>query len=184
MKKDFVKISLFLILGSVLSLILTYSVFSPGLTFISEETFIMKLLVVRKIKQGDHEATITFKEGQNALLSTNYVNQEDYQYYLRLARRSRERKHPVGVDLDQSNIIVGMARADNDFPMQLQQYDQEKIQVLFQGRNGIFYLRHDHPDFNRLLQVLNQSIRNKSRVWFVAEKPRLFLIDVIPVEQE
>jgi hypothetical protein len=182
MKRYFLQGSIVLTVAAILTAIVTYSFLIPWFTFLAEETFMMKLLVVRKIKQGDNETTITFEQGQNALLSTNYVNQEDYQYYLRLAKRSRERQHPVGVDLDQSNIIVGMARADNDFPMQLQEYDQEKMQVLFQGHDGIFYLRRDHPDFNRLLQVLNQSIRNRNRVWFVAEKPRLFLIDIIPVE--
>jgi hypothetical protein len=52
--------------------------------------------------------------------------------------------------------------------------------VLFQGHDGVFRLRPEHPESARLRAELDEALRQKARVWFIAQKPDLALLDVLP----
>lgn len=136
----------------------------------------LRLLVVREIQPSNSDVTILFENGPRSFLSASLKN---YGYYLELARKSLDRRCPVGAALTDSGTITEIARADNDVPTQLLVHDKERMAVWFQGHNGIFYLRLDHPEFQRLNDVLKRSISTKGRVWFVARKPGLVIEDVV-----
>ena len=140
----------------------------------------LNLLVVEDIQKNDAEVVLRFVSGQKGRLATDH---KDFDYFMRLAQRSVDRKHPLAVSLVKPDKIVELARADNDIPAQLAEHDKERVKVVFQGHDGIFYLRRDHTDFKRISAVLHQSIKEKKRVWFVAEKPSLLIMDVIRFEE-
>jgi hypothetical protein len=137
----------------------------------------LKLVFVIGIQKQTGATLVQFQGGQSGKLSPEAAH---YDYYLRLAQRSLERKHPVGVAFDKSgDTISEVARADSDFVSNLVERDRERIEVHFQGHDGIFFLRRDHPEFPRISVALKTSMQANKRVWFVAKKPHLLLDDVI-----
>jgi hypothetical protein len=141
----------------------------------------LNLLVVKEIQKGDAEFVILFANGQKGRLSSTH---KDFDYFARLAQRSLDRQHPVAVSLAKPDKIVQMARADNDTVAQYVEHDRERMKVVFQGHDGIFYVRRDHAELKRIGELLQQAIREKKRVWFVAEKPSMLIMDVIKVEEK
>jgi hypothetical protein len=138
--------------------------------------FMLKLLVVKQI-QTNVDTLIQFETGAVVHLPSTEKN---YVYYSELAQKSLNRKQPVGVAFNNSGAISEMARADNDVTKSLLSKDKETMAVWFQGHNGTFYLRLDHPEFNRISSALQHSMQSKSHVWFVVRKPGLFIEDVLP----
>jgi hypothetical protein len=139
-------------------------------------TTLTKLLVVREIQEDASGAALCFHQGSYGrctLLDTNYAT------YLRLARRSQERQHPVGVSFGGGQAITALIRADNDVPTHVWEEDADRVRVLFQGHDGVFRLNRDHPEFDRLRALLDQALRQNTRVWFIAQKPDLALLDVL-----
>jgi hypothetical protein len=139
----------------------------------------LKLLVVHTIQTSEKAVSVVFHDGKRGVLS---LSLKDYDYFLRLAQRSHDRQHPVGVSLSASGDVIAMARADSDIAAQLGEYDKDMMKVWFQGHDGSYFLRRDRPDFQRLSGLLNQSIKEKKRLWFVAT-PQLVLEDVAFGEQ-
>lgn len=141
----------------------------------------IKLLVVSGIQAQGSSTVLQFQGGQKAVLDSHL---KDYSYYLQLSRRSLERKQPVGVLFDAGNSSISeMARADNDFVAEVQDTG-ERLQIFFKGHDGIFSLRKDHPEFQRVLSVLKNSVAAKTRVWFVARKPSLSIEDAISLPSD
>jgi hypothetical protein len=140
----------------------------------------LNLLIVEEIQKNETEVVLRFVTGQKGRLATDH---KDFDYFMRLAQRSLDRKHPVAVSMAKPDKIVELARADNDIPAQFSEHDKERMKVVFQGHDGIFYLRRDHTEFKRISEALQQSIKEKKRVWFVAEKPSLLIKDVIRFEE-
>lgn len=79
-------------------------------------TTVTRLRVVREIQEDDSGATIHFKNGAHGRLAKRDAS---YPTHLRLAQRSRERQHPVGVNFGEGSAIAELIRADNDVPLQL-----------------------------------------------------------------
>ena len=52
--------------------------------------------------------------------------------------------------------------------------------VRFQGHDGDFRIKAEHPEAVRLRGMLDDAIRQRARVWFLAQKPELALLDVQP----
>ena len=144
---------------------------------------IFKLLVVVGIqKQQEGSTILQFQGGRTGLLA---AQNKQYEYYMRLAQRSLERKHPVAVAFDSAGKVVSeLARADSDFVSNVLDQDNERLQILFQGHDGIFFLRRDHPDFRRILRALESSKQANRRIWFVATKPSLLIEDVVLDSEE
>jgi hypothetical protein len=136
-----------------------------------------RLLIVQEVHEHTGGTTIRFREGSQGRLSPNDNN---YATHLRLAQRSRERQHPVGVSFGEGDAITALMRADNDVPAQLQEEDPDLVQVLFEGHDGVFRLKRDDPEFDRMYAFLSDAIVLKTRVWFIARKPDLVLLDVLP----
>lgn len=143
--------------------------------------FMIKLLIVVGIQNQGGVTVIQFEGGQNGQLSSQT---KGYDYYLKLAQRSMERKHPVGVLLDDKRNITELVRADNDIATQFAEHDKERMKVVFQGHDGTYFLHRNHPEFDRISGVLRGSIQNNKRVWFVAKLPTLLIQDVIFVAEE
>ena len=141
----------------------------------------LKLLVVKDVQQAESEVVVSFVDGQQGRLPQSH---EQYDYYIRLVGRSQSRRHPVAVSIARPDKIVELARADNDFAARLMDHDAERMKVVFHGHDGTFYLRKDHPEFQRIGRLLQESIDKEIRLWFVARKPSLLLMDVIEVEEE
>jgi len=138
-------------------------------------TTFTKLLVVQEIQEDASGAILRFQQGCQGRLSLGNAN---YAAHLRLARRSQERQHPVGVRFGEGHAIAELIRADNDVPTQLWEEDADRARVLFQGHDAVFRLKRDHPESARIRTLLSEAIRQKARVWFIAQKPDLALADV------
>jgi hypothetical protein len=136
-----------------------------------------RLLVVWEIQKDESGATIRFQQGGHGHLGLREAN---YATHLRLARRSHERQHPVGVSFGEGDVITELSRADNDVPTELWEEDPGRVRVLFQGHDAVFGLKLDHPESARIRALLDEGLRQKARVWFIAHKPGLTLLDVLP----
>ncbi len=86
----------------------------------------------------------------------------------------------MGVSFGEGDAITELIRADNDVPIQLWGEDPDRARVHFQGHDGVYCLKHDHPEFSRISALLGDALRQKARVWFIAQKPALALLDVLP----
>jgi hypothetical protein len=137
-----------------------------------------RLLVVREIQADEGGAELRFEQGSHGRLDLREAN---YATSLRLARRSQERQHPVGVSLGEGDTITELIRADNDVPIQVWEEDPDRARVHFQGHDGVFCLKRDHPEFARISTLVGDALRQRARVWFIAQKPALSLLDVLPV---
>ena len=141
-------------------------------------TTLPRLRVLRDIQEDDAGAALRFQQGTVGRLDmrdTNYATQ------LRLARRSLERQQPLGVLFGEGEGITELVRADNDVPAQIWQEETDHVeQVLFCGHDGVFRLKADHPEYVRVRALLDEAVRQQSRVWFLAQKADLSLVDVLP----
>jgi hypothetical protein len=140
-------------------------------------TTLTKLLIVQDIQEDSGGATVRFRDGAHGRLA---ARDGDYATYLRLARRSHERQHPLGVSFGDGQTIAALMRADNDVPTKLWEENGASAHVLFQGHDGVFRLKRDHPHFARLSAVLADAIGRKTRVWFISQSPDLALMDLVP----
>jgi hypothetical protein len=136
-----------------------------------------RLLVVREIQEAESGVELRFQQGSHGRLDLRGANGATY---LRLARRSQERQHPVGASFGEGYTITELIRADNDVPSQLWEEDPDRVRVHFQGHDGVFCLKRDHPEFTQIRALLGDALRQKARVWFIAQKPALVLLDVMP----
>ena len=135
------------------------------------------LRVVREIHEDENGAALRFQQGGQRCLALGDVN---YATHLRLARYSQERQHPVGVTFGEGQTITEIIRAHNDVPSQLWEEEPGQARVLFQGHDGVFRLRPEHPESARLRAALGEALQQKARVWFIAQKSDLALLDVLP----
>ncbi|MCI0461870.1 MAG: hypothetical protein L0Z62_33380 [Gemmataceae bacterium] len=135
-----------------------------------------RLLVVREIQEDESGATLHFQQGGHGRLALRDTN---YGTSLRLARRSQERAHPVGVHFGEGPAILELIRADNDVPTHLGEEEPDGARVLFQGHDGVFRLQANHPECARIRALLVEAIRQKAHVWFLAQKPDLALLDLL-----
>ena len=136
-----------------------------------------RVLVIREIQEDESGAVLHFRQGGHGRLALRDAN---YATHLRLARRSHERQHPVGVSFGQGQAVTELIRADNDVPSQLWEEDSDQALVLFQGHDGVFRVKPDHPGSARLRALLGEALQHQGRVWFIAQKPELALLDVLP----
>jgi hypothetical protein len=121
-----------------------------------------------------------FQQGGQGLLALGDAN---YATFLRLARRSQERQHPVGVTFGDGQTITDVVRADNDVLSELWDEEPGQTRVLFQGHDGVFRLGSEQPESARVRTELETAIQQKARVWFIAQKSDLVLLDVLPTER-
>jgi hypothetical protein len=140
-------------------------------------TDLTRLLVVREIQENESGAALLFQQGGQGRLSRHDAN---YTTHLRLARRSHERQQPIGVTFGDGHVITELIRADSDVPMQLWEEAADHARLLFQGHDGAFRLKPDHPESVRIRALLTEAIRQKARVWFIAQKPDMALLEVLP----
>jgi hypothetical protein len=140
-------------------------------------TTLTKLLIVREIQEDASGAVLHFQEGGHARLA---LSEADYAAHLRVAQRSKERQHPVGVRYGEEYTIAELLRADNDVPTQVLAEEPTGGRVFFEGHDGVFRLQPDHPESDRIRALLDEAIRRKARVWFIAQKADLALLDVMP----
>jgi hypothetical protein len=136
-----------------------------------------RLLVVRQILEDENGAVLRFQQGGQGRLALGDAN---YVTHLRLARRSQKRQHLVGVTFGEGLAITELIRADNDVPSQIWEEEPGQARALFQGHDGVFRLRPDHPESARLRALLGEALQQKARVWFMAQKADLALLDVLP----
>jgi hypothetical protein len=139
-------------------------------------TTVPHLLIVQEVHEDESGATLRFQQEIQGRLARGDAN---YETHVRLARRSQERQHPLGVSLSERQTVADLIRVDNDIPMELCE-EAVGVRVFFQGHDGVFLLRSDHPEAARLRAVLGEAVQRKARVWFIAQKPDLALLDILP----
>ncbi len=135
-----------------------------------------RLLVVREIHEDESGAALRFEQGRVGRLPLRDPN---YASHLRLGRRSQESHHALGVSFGEGDVVTELVRADNDVPLQIWEED-DGARVLFQGHDGVFRAKAGHHDAARIRALLDEAMRKKSRIWFIAQKPELVLLDVLP----
>jgi hypothetical protein len=140
-------------------------------------TLVPRLRVAREIHEDDAGAALRFQQGANGRLARHDTN---YSTHLLLARRSQERQHPIGVTFVEGDAVTELVRADNDVPDRIWEEAMDHVQVLFHGHDGVFRLKTDHPEYARVRAQLDEALRQKARVWFLAQKADLSLVDVLP----
>lgn len=140
---------------------------------------LLRLLFVKSVQESPAEAIIIFQTGQKGRLSQDHI---DYQYILKLAQKSLESQHPVGVRVDSAGEIGEIVRSDNDFVAFLAETSEDKIKVVFEGHDGIAYLERQHPRFDIIEKDLQHALKEKKRIWFVWRAPRLMIEDVFVEE--
>lgn len=140
-------------------------------------TTLTRLLIVREVQENANGAALRFQQGGHGCLA---LHQANYATSLRLARRSQERQHPIGVRFGEGQTIAELIRADNDVPTQLGEEELDRLSVFFQGHDGVFCLKTDHPEYARLYALLSAATQHKIPVWFIARKSDLALLDVLP----
>ena len=145
----------------------------PGETL----TDLTQLLVVQAVEEDAGGVTLRFMDGGHGRLALHDPN---HAALLRLARGSQERRHPVGIRFGEGQAVTRLIRADNDVPRQVWQEGADRVGVLFEGHDGVFCLKLAHPEFAAIRAVLDEAIERHARVWFIAEKPDLALLDVRP----
>ena len=139
-------------------------------------TALTRLAIIREIQEDGQGATLHFQQGGQGRLDVNDAN---YAAHLRLARRSHERQHPLGVRFGEGQTIAELIRADNDVPTELCE-DATGARVILQGHDGIFRTKADHPGYARLREVLGNAIQRKAPIWFIVRKADLLLMDILP----
>lgn len=139
-----------------------------------------RLVIVREIQENDSGAMLHFQQGGQGCLARSNAN---FETHLRLAWRSQERQHPIGVRFGEGQTIAELLRADNDVPTQLCE-GSDCTQVYFQGHDGVFRLKGDHSESTRLRALLSEAIWREARLWFIALKPELALADILPTERD
>ncbi len=142
---------------------------------------LLRLAVAKSVQETRTGLTILFQTGETMRLSRNH---KDYQSHLRLAQRSLERQHPIGVRINNAGEIAEIVRADNDFVAFLTEENENTLKVGFQGHDGIARLARQHPHFDKIERDLNRSLKEEKRIWFVWGQPKLMLEDVMIVEGE
>jgi hypothetical protein len=135
-----------------------------------------KLLVVREIEEDESGATLCFQPGAHGRLAASDPN---YATHLQLARWSQERQHPVGVSFGEAHAVTELIRADNDVPESCGTRTPDWALVLFEGHDGVFRLKNEHPEYARIHGLIAEALREKARLWFIARKPDLTLLDVL-----
>src|SRR5262249_72609 len=60
--------------------------------------------------------------------------------------------------LGEGQAITELTRADNNVPRELWDDDSNRTYVLFHGHDGVFYVKADHPESNRIRAVLERSL--------------------------
>ena len=121
---------------------------------------------------------------QNEKVVTLSKSHESYEHYNKLIIRSLERKHPVGLAISKDNEILSIRHADNDFVMKIISKDEETFIIWFQGHDGFFSLDRNHPSFDRIYTTLERSRINSQRVWFIAQLPKLEILDAVLFEEK
>lgn len=166
-------------LGVAMSI--TFSVWAMKNREEQRHSVLLRLLFVKSVQESTADAIIIFQTGQKGRLSRNH---KDYQYILKLAQKSLESQHPVGVRVDSAGEIGEIVRSDNDFVAFLAEASGDKIKVVFEGHDGIAYLERQHPRFDTIERDLHHALKEKKRIWFVWIAPRLMIEDVMVVEED
>lgn len=97
-------------------------------------------------------------------------------YWERLLRDSLDQARPVGISIREGEIQQA-ARADQDVVNKLVERSETRVDVWFQGHNGIFRIDRSRPDAKRIYDTLERCQKSRGRVWFVAELPYLTILD-------
>jgi len=121
---------------------------------------------------------------QNEKVVTLSKSHESYEHYTKLILRALERKHPVGLAISKDDKILAIEHADNDFVEKIISKDEETVIIQFQGHNGFFSLDRNHPGFDKIYTILERSRTNSQRVWFIAQLPKLKILDAVLFEEK
>lgn len=141
-----------------------------------ETIAVLELRFVKDLEKSSSGITVTFQDGRTGRAQHDTKN---FDYWVKLLEKSRQRKHPVAIAIDGKDWIVDVARADEDKVDDLLPHGDQEIKVFFKGHDGVFLLRRDHPKFDRIYKDMERSKNERLNLWFVAAEPRLTITDVL-----
>jgi hypothetical protein len=148
-----------------------------------EKIFIvmLNLYFIINVQPSNQGIKITLQNEKVVTLSKSH---ESYEHFTELIIDALGRKHPVGLAISKDNEILLVRHSDNDFVGKIISKDEETFVIQFQGHDGFFSLDRNHPNFDRIYTTLERSRINSQRVWFIAQLPKLQILDVILVEEK
>jgi len=135
----------------------------------------MRLFWVMGIKRDDRGIQIALQNGRIATLASSH---NSFNYFVGLIEHAMTGIRPTGLLITPDNEILDVGRADNDIVANVTSRKMDVLTIYFQGHDGIFYLPHNHPRFNEIYRILNESNISSQPVWFIAQLPHLNILDV------
>lgn len=141
----------------------------------------LNLYFIINVQPSNQGIKITLQNEKVVTLSKSH---ESYEHFTELIIDALGRKHPVGLAISKDNEILLVRHSDNDFVGKIISKDEETFVIQFQGHDGFFSLDRNHPNFDRIYTTLERSRINSQRVWFIAQLPKLQILDVILVEEK
>jgi hypothetical protein len=141
----------------------------------------MRLCWVVSIKYTDLGIQITLRNGRIATLTKSH---ESFDYYVGLIDHSITGNRPIGLLITADNKILEVVRANHDVVVQVVTRRKEVLAIHFLGHDGIFFLAYNHPRFDEIHIILDKSYINSQPVWFIAQLPHLYLMDVELISQK
>ena len=121
---------------------------------------------------------------QNEKVVTLSKSHESYEHFTKVIIHALGTKHPVGLAISENNEILLVRHVDNDFVERIISRDEEIFIIQFQGHDGFFSLNRNHPSFDRIYTTLERSRMNPQRVWFIAQLPKLEILDAVLFEEK
>jgi hypothetical protein len=137
----------------------------------------LELLFVTKIRENEDSVSLFFAGGREGRLLRQHKN---YDYYVKLAKRSVERGSPLGVTVERSGQVGEIEPSDVDIVKEIFDRTQSGVKVWFEGHDGTFKVAKDNPRFRSIVGTLEGSARSRGRVWFIVRHPSLQIMDVCP----
>jgi hypothetical protein len=123
---------------------------------------VFDIQVVRAIQSSNGALAITLANGLIARLVPDDVDRDRM---LRAAEESLRDHRPVGVLLDGEHVVELSPAHETAIASIREDEDKNRLAVWFWEYSPVCYLTRDHPEFDRILALLEQAIASGHRVW-------------------
>jgi hypothetical protein len=151
---------------------------------------VFDIQIVRAIQSSNGALTITLANGLVARLPPDDADRDRM---LRAAEDSLREDSPVGVLLGGEERVLELSPARETAVASIREdEDRSRLAVWFWEYSPVCYLTRDHPEFDRIRALLEQSVASGSRIW-LANRMHLVesetevwwqILDVRPVETD
>jgi hypothetical protein len=142
-----------------------------------------KLLNVSSVAEREGKTTVCFRNGRCGIL---FANDPNYSWAVQYLNKSRETGWLVGVLFEDENRIASVAVPDRNIVIGYQpnKEDSVTLDVWFEGESGPMTLRTDNPDSARLVGVIEQAIKTREWIWYVAKGTEIVDLILLSADED